>query len=397
MSGSDAPAPGPGPLAGVVIVDLTTMLMGPYCTMLLGQLGARVIKVEPPGGDILRDIDDRDRNHLGPIYLNINRGKESIKLDLRDPVDYEVFTRLVAKADVVAHNRPPGSEQRLKVDYESLAAINPRIIVCAMYGFAANGPYGKLRAYDDVVQAVSGIAAHQSLHGPPQYVRTTLADKITGVLAVGAITAALYERERSGVGQLVEVTMLETMVHFLLAEQQGGYLYDPPRGPAGYARTNSPHRHPMRTSDGLISLLPTTDAHWHAVFRVLGRPDLIDDPRFSSITGRTENIDELYEWMGSAIAQRPTAELLAQLQEAGVPASHVNTIEDLFRDPHLTATGYFENVVHPEAGALRQPGPSFRFSRTGQPFLGPAPALNHDGDRLRAEFGLDPDGPAPSE
>jgi len=377
----------PGPLEGVTVLELSNMLMGPFATMMLAQMGARVIKVEPPDGDIARGIGDASGSGLGPIYLNINRGKESIALDLADPDDRSVFHALVEAADVVAHNRPPGSEVRLGVDYATLSRINPRIIVCAMYGFGADGPYGSLGAYDDVMQGISGIAAHQTGDGPPQYVRTPLTDKVTGVVAVGAINAALYERERSGVGQLVEVPMFETMVGFLLAEQQGGYLYDPPRGPAGYARTNSPHRHPYATADGLISILASTDAHWSALFRILGEPQLSDDPRFSSIRARTENIDELYAWLKESLMRHPTAELLEQLHDARVPAMRVNTIEDLFADPHLVRTGFFERVEHPAAGVLRQPSAPVRFSRSGSSALDAAPALDADGQRLRAEFG----------
>ncbi|MFT4028790.1 MAG: CoA transferase [Protaetiibacter sp.] len=376
---------GRGPLDGVVVVDLSTMFMGPYSTMVLAQQGARIIKVEPPAGDIARGIEDREGTLLGPIYLGINRGKESIALDLAVDDDYAVFAELVARADIVMHNRPPGSERRLRVDYPSLRAINPRIVVGAMYGFGADGPYGPLPAYDDAMQAISGIAAHQTGSGDPQFVRTPLTDKITGILAAGAVVSALYERERSGEGQLVEVPMFETMMGFLLAEQQGQQIYDPPRGPAGYARTNSPHRHPHSTRDGMIGILPSTDAHWRDVFVILGRPEWVDDPRFASIRARTENIDELYSWMSAAIGERDTDELIAAFTAARVPAMKVNRIEDLFDDPHVVQTGFFERVEHPVAGSLRQPASPMRFSRSGTPVLGPAPVLDADGPRLRDE------------
>lgn len=376
---------GAGPLAGVVVIDLSTMFMGPYSTMVLAQQGARIIKVEPPGGDIARGIEDRDGTLLGPIYLGINRGKESIALDLTLDEDYATFAALVARADIVMHNRPPGSERRLRVDYESLRAINPRIVVGAMFGFASDGPYGPYPAYDDAMQAITGIAAHQTGAGAPQFVRTPLTDKITGILAAGAVVSALYERERSGEGQLVEVPMFETMVGFLLAEQQGQQIYDPPRGPAGYARTNSPHRHPHPTRDGAIGILPSTDAHWREVFLILGRPEWTDDGRFCSIRARTENIDELYEWMSAAIAERSTDDLIAAFTAARVPAMKVNQIEDLFNDPHIVQTGFFESVQHPVAGALRQPATPMRFSRSGSPTLTAAPVLDADGQRLRAE------------
>jgi crotonobetainyl-CoA:carnitine CoA-transferase CaiB-like acyl-CoA transferase len=376
-----------GPLAGVTVVDTTSMLMGPYCTELLAELGARVIKVEPPGGDIARGIADHDGQRLGPIYLNANRGKESIVLDLRDGGDHRVFEQIVARADVIVHNRPKGSDVRIGMDYETLSAINPRVIVCGMLGFGSTGRYGALPAYDDVIQGICGLAAHQGGSGPPQYVRTPMTDKVAAVLGVGVVCAALYERERSGRGQYVEVPMFETMVHFLLLEQQGGYVYDPPRGNAGYSRTDSPFRVPLPTTDGLISMLPSTDNHWNAVFKIFNREDLCLDPRYASIAGRTENIDDLYRWLTDEIAKHPTQELLEMLQEASVPAMHVNTIPDLFDDPHLVETGFFETVSHPESGQLRQARAPFTFSRSGSRSTGPAPALDRDGARLRTELG----------
>ncbi|MCR2783413.1 MULTISPECIES: CoA transferase [unclassified Microbacterium] len=375
-----------GPLAGVTIVDTTSMLMGPYCTAVLREMGARIIKIEPREGDISRGIDDREQNLLGPIYLNLNRGKESIALDLRNADDRALFDRFVARADVVTHNRPPGSEIRIGLDYDTLSAVNPRIIVCGMFGFGADGPYGPLPAYDDVIQSASGLAAHQTGAGEPQYIRTPLTDKITGIVAAGAIAAALYEREQSGTGQLIEVPMYETMVRFLLVEQQGAQIFDPPRGPAGYARTNSPHRHPYRTADGLIGILASTDAHWASLFRVLGHAELIQDERFVSITRRTANIDALYAWLAAEVAAHPTEQLLEALQGARVPAMRVNAIEDLFDDPHLRATNFFERVEHPVLGPLRQAGAPVHFGRSGTPELFPAPVLGAHADDLRAEF-----------
>lgn len=383
---SDEPRVGPGPLHGITVLDTSNMLMGPYATGLLGALGARVIKVEPPAGDISRSIADTEGLLAGHIHLNVNRGKESIALDLREEADHAVFSALVVGADVVVHNRPAGTEHKLGLDYDALSKINPRIIVCALCGFGSSGRYASLPAYDDVMQAVSGVASHQTGAGEPQYVRADPTDKVTGIAGVAAIGAALYERERSGMGQFIEVPMFETMVHFLLAEQQGSYIYDPPRGKAGYGRTNSPHRHPFRTKDGLIGLLPSTDAHWAAVFRILDRDDIGTDPRFATVAARTANIDALYEWLAGELVAHDTRTLLTRFEESGVPAMHVNSIEDLFEDPHLVETGYFEEVHHPQEGALRQPATPFRFSRSGVPVLDPAPVLDADGDRLREEF-----------
>lgn len=373
-----------GPLRGVTILDTTNMLMGPYSTLVLAQFGARVIKVEPPEGDIARRINDTTGQLLGPIHLNANRGKESVALDLRNEGDRDLFDRLVAEADVVAHNRPPGSDVRLGLDHATLSAINPRIIVCGMHGYGSTGPYGPLPAYDDAMQAISGLAAAQSWGSDPQYVRSPVTDKITALMAASAISAALYERESSGTGQYIEVPMFETIVQFLMIEQQAGFVFDPPRGPIGYARSLSPHRRPMRTADGLIGLLPSTDAQWRGVFAVLDAAELADDPRFATVEVRSQHIDELYDWLARKLATRNTEDLLTGFTERRVPAMRVNSMEDLFTDPHLTATNYFQAVTHPGIGGLRQAGPPVVFSRSGSVAGAPAPSLGQDRDRIEA-------------
>lgn len=378
---------GGGPLAGITVVDLTSTFMGPFCTLILAQFGARVIKVEAPGGDILRGVGDSTGSGLGPIFLNANIGKESIVLDLRDEADYARLTGLVEQADVVTHNRPAGSDARLGIDYESLSAVNPAVIVCSMRGYGSGGPYGTEPAYDDVIQAVSGLAANQTGRGEPQFVRTPVADKVSGMLAMGAICAALVERSASGRGQAIEVPMFETMVQFLLVEQQGGYVFDPPRGDPGYARTDSPFRRPYRTRDGLVGVLPYTDAHWRALFEVLGAADLAEDPRFATITARSRHIDELYEWLDGQLAARTTAEAIELLHRAKVPVMPVNGVADLFTDPHLEAVDFFGRSEHPELGTLRQARSPVGFSRSGSARFAWAPQLDGDGPELRA--GLD--------
>lgn len=373
-----------GPLAGITVVDLTTTFMGPYATLVLAQFGARVIKVEPPAGDVLRGVGDEGEQGLGPIFLNANAGKESVVLDLQDAGDRARLHRLVARADVLTHNRPDGADRRLGIDHETLREVNPALVVCAMRGYGAAGPYGTQPAYDDVIQAVSGLAATQTGTGEPQFVRSPVADKVTGLMAVGAIGAALVERASSGRGQAVEVPMFETMAQFLLLEQQGGYVFDPPRGPAGYARTSSPHRRPYRTTDGLVSVLAYTDAHWRAVFPAFGHPDLAADPRYASIGARSRHIDELYRWLEDEVATRSTAEVLAICRTANVPATVVNDVPDLFDDPHLTAVDFLQHAEHPHVGPVRQARGPVGFSRSGAPAWAPAPRLDEHGDGLRA-------------
>ena len=394
---SDRDAGRGGPLEGITVVDLTSTFMGPFCTLILAQYGARVIKIEPPAGDILRGVGDTGELGLGPIFLNANRSKESVVLDLRDEQDRGRLMQLVADADVVTHNRPAGSDTRLGIDYESLRSVNPAVIVCAMRGYGAGGPYGTEPAYDDVIQAVSGVAANQTGRGEPQFVRTPVADKVTGTMAVGAICAALVERTRSGYGQAIEVPMFETMVQFLLLEQQGGYVFDPPRGPAGYARTDSPFRRPYRTSDGLVGVLAYTDAHWRALFEVLDAGDRAADPRFATIAARSRHIDELYEWLDGELAARTTAEAVALCRRAKVPIMPVNGVADLFTDPHLDAVDFLQRSEHPQAGSVRQARSPVRFSRSGSGPSGQAPALDSHGPALRAELDRRATGAAPQD
>lgn len=373
-----------GVLAGVTVLDLTTTFMGPYCTLLLAQFGARVIKVEAPSGDTMRTIDDFTDHALGPIFVNCNRGKESIQLDLAAESDRVVFLNLVRTADVLAHNRPPGSIERLGIDYDSLVKVNPRLIHCGMYGFGAQGPYSQRPAYDDVIQAASGVAATQTGTGDPQYVRTPMTDKVTALMAAYAIVSALFERTSSGRGQAIEVPMFETTAQFLLMDQQSGYVFDPPRGEASYARTASPNRRPYRTVDGLVSVMPYTDAHWRLLFTLFDEA-MLDDSRFATVKARTANIDELYGWLGEQVAEWRTAELLARLDELRVPSARVASVESLFSDPHLEAVGFFQQEEHPVLGALRLPRNPVGFSRSAPADLTPAPLLDQDGPRLRRE------------
>jgi len=358
--------------------------MGPYCTLLLAHFGARVIKVEPAAGDITRTNADVSGEALGPIFVNCNRGKESIVLDLSDSGDRQVFNDLIRVADVFAHNRPPGSIERLGIDYATLSAVNPKLIHCGMYGYGADGPYRSRPAYDDVIQAVSGVAACQTSSGEPQYVRTPMTDKLSAIMAAFAISSAQYERSLSGRGQAIEVPMFEVTAQFLLMEQQAGYLYDPPRGRAAYARTESPNRRPYRTRDGLVSVLPYTDEHWRLLFTLFDA-SMLDVARFATFRGRADNIDELYGWLEVQVSSWATDDLLSELERLRVPSAPITSVEGLFTDPHLEAVGFFEAEDHPVLGPLRLPRNPIGFSRSGRTALNPAPLLNQDGARIREE------------
>ncbi|MFC8676929.1 CaiB/BaiF CoA transferase family protein [Streptomyces griseorubiginosus] len=351
------------PLAGVRVIDVSSTFMGPYCTMLLAQWGAEVTKVEPPGGDVVRKIGDVRGTSMGPVFLNVNRGKRSVVLDLKQGGARGLLDRLVAGADVVVHNMRSGAAERLGLSADAVLRANPRAVHCAFRGFGAGGPYEDRPAYDDVIQAASGMAALQGGAGGAEYVRTAAADKIVGLMGAAAVLAALHGREVTGRGQAVEVPMLETMTQFMLLEQQGGWVFDPPAGPAGYARTASPHRRPCRTKDGHLAVMIYTDAQWRAFFDCVGRPELADDPRYRTIRERTEHIDELYAFLNEEMAARTTADWLAELERRDIPAAPVNAVTDLFEDPHLRATGFFESVEHPSEGPLLLPRQPVRFGQ----------------------------------
>jgi crotonobetainyl-CoA:carnitine CoA-transferase CaiB-like acyl-CoA transferase len=376
-----------GPLAGIRVVDLTTTVMGPYCSLLLAQMGASVIKVERPGGDLTRRTGDRRGDGMSPLFLNLNRGKRSIVIDLKTRPGYELLMRLSAQADVFLHNMRPDATAQLGLSYESLAPVNPACVYCELRGFGAGGPYENKPAYDDVIQAISGLAAIQGGDGAPSYVRSLVADKTVGLMALSAILAALHERERTGVGQAIEVPMFESMAAYTLIDQQGEWLFDPPSGPAGYARTASPQRRQYRTSDGYIAIMAYTDAHWRSFFAIIGQPQLADTPNYQTLTERTEHVDELYALVASQVARRTTEDWLTELESAYIPAVPIRTVPDLFTDPHVMAVGLLQPVDHPTQGRLRQARLPFQFSASRLAAAAPAPSLDEHRDQILTELG----------
>jgi crotonobetainyl-CoA:carnitine CoA-transferase CaiB-like acyl-CoA transferase len=377
-----------GPLAGVRVIDMTTVAMGPYATQILGDMGADVIKVESREGDVFRNAAPARHAGMGAAFLNLNRNKRSIALDLKSDEGMGVLLELLADADVFASNTRPQALRKLGLDYDTLRKRNPRLIHCGTYGFSEKGPYAGRPAFDDVIQAMSGLAAlqgHNSSEGP-EYVNTIMADKCAGLTAAWAIAMALYERERSGLGQAIEVPMFETMVSFNLLEHMAGQTFRPAASAMGYERILSPHRRPYRTRDGYIGLLPYTTAQWRRFFELAGTPQHAEDARFVDPAKRSENISELYAILAGLVAQRTTAQWQALLKDADIPMAPIMTPDNLLEDPHLKAIGFFSEAQHPTEGDIRTVGIPVTFSRTPGSIRTLAPRLGEHGDEIREEI-----------
>jgi len=378
------------PLDGVRIIDLTTVVMGPFATQLLGDLGADIIKIEPPDGDILRHIAPMRHPGMGHIFLHHNRNKRSLVLDLKKPAGYAALQKLLQTADVLIYNVRPQAMQRLRLSYDEVAAVNPRIIYVGAYGFGQRGPYAAQPAYDDLIQGMSALPAlfHEAGASSPRYAPLAIADRITGLAAVNAVTTALFARCRTGEGQAVEVPMFETMAQMVLADHMGGHTFQPPEGPHGYARMLAPHRAPYETRDGYMCVLIYNDKHWRAFFRLIGREDMFDtDPRFGSHEARSRNIAEVYAFAAEQLKQRTTAEWEKLLREADIPAAPMKTVADLLNDPHLAQTGFFMETEHPSEGRLREMTLASHWSGADPMPHRPAPRLGEHSAEILREAG----------
>ena len=378
-----------GPLHGIRIVDMSTTFMGPVATMHLARMGADVIKVEAPAGDPPRYIGKARSPGMGPIFINGNSGKRSIVLDLKSQAGHEVLMRMLEHADVFVHNMRPKAATRLGMDAPTVMGRWPKLIHCTMRGYG-DGPYEDEAAYDDVVQGVTGIASVQGGSGVPTYVATPMVDKTMSLAGAMAILAAVVRRFSTGSGEAVVVPMFEFMASWLLLEQQGGRVFDPPLGPTGYGRTASPDRRPYRTSDGYIAVLLYTDRQWEKFWSIAGRPDLAQDSRYSNIGGRVEHANFLLSFVAEVISTRTTQEWLELFKRESIAAMPVNSVDDLFDDRHLRAVNFFEEVEHPTEGKLKLARVALQFSRG----MGPtrhAPRLGEHTREILAQTGYQQD------
>ncbi|HEY0294995.1 MAG TPA: CoA transferase [Bordetella sp.] len=381
-----------GPLAGFKILDMTAVLMGPSATQVLGDMGAEVIKVESPDGDMVRQIGPSRHPGMGPIFMHVNRSKRSIVIDLKQAQGRALLLRMAARADVLVYNMRPQAMARLGLTYEALAGVNPGLVYAGLFGFGQDGPYADRPAYDDLIQGAATIPYLfvRANGGEPRYAPSAIADRIVGLSAVGAILAALLERGRTGLGQRVDVPMLETMVGFVLADHLGGLTFEPPLDRGGYARQLSPNRKPYRTRDGYVCAMVYTDKQWRSFTQAIGVPDLMDqDPRFADFKARTANIDFVYTELTRWFLERTSREWLALLERADIPSMPMHDLESVLDDLHLKAVGFFPVVAHPTEGAVRTLRVAASWSRTpARPERLPPVLGQHTVEVLR-ELGLD--------
>jgi crotonobetainyl-CoA:carnitine CoA-transferase CaiB-like acyl-CoA transferase len=369
-----------GPLQGVRVIDLTSVVVGPICTRVLADQGAEVIKVEPPGGDLLRTMARGSRNPgMSGKFINFNRNKRSVCLDLKQPEGMAVMRKLLAEADVFVSNVRPAALERLGLDHANLLRDNPKLIYCGILAFGSAGRYANRPAYDPIIQSLSGVAAtFERATGEPRFVPMVMTDHVTGLIAAQSIGFALFRRTSTGVGEAIEVPMFENMASFVMSEHMGPATFDPPVGPTGDNRLLSPDYRPLATKDGYITVGPNTDAQAFSFFDAIGRPELRHDPRFSSAAARTAHATEYFIVRAEGLAQRTTDEWLEILGKRDVPAARYNTLEDLMVDPHLQDVGFFKPEDHPTEGSIRRTKTPNHFSGGMREDELPAPRLGEN-------------------
>jgi crotonobetainyl-CoA:carnitine CoA-transferase CaiB-like acyl-CoA transferase len=371
------------------VVDLTAMVTGPYCTQIMADMGADVIKVEPPAGDNTRYISVGPAPGMSGVYFNVNRGKRAIVLDLRTEAGKTALQALIRTADVFIHSMRSKAVAKLGFGYDDVAELNPGIVYTNCYGYGRRGPDRDRPAYDDTIQAECGLpAVQEQLTGEANYVGSIIADKVAGLTAVYATMMALFHRERTGEGQEVEVSMFETMAAFMLVEHANGAMFDPPLGPAVYPRTVAPNRRPYRTSDGYIAVLIYNDKHWNAFVNAV-RPAWANES-YATLELRANDIDTVYGLLAQTLQERTTDEWMVLFRELEIPAAPLNTPDALFDHPHLNAVGLFE-TVQTQYGPVRMPGVPTWFSKTPGRIAGPTRELGADTAEVLSELGLDRD------
>ena len=383
-----------GPLAGVKIIDMSSVVLGPFATLIFGDLGADVIKIESgqkgKAGDTMRYAGASPTGDLGPIYTSLNRNKRSVQIDAKTDDGKAAIIEMLKTADVFFHNVRLAGMGRLGLDYESVKAINPGIVYVHCAGFGAGGPYEKRQAYDDLIQGASGFAALNAMRSgaDPEYAPSLVADKTVGLFATYATLAALFYKQKTGEGQFVSVPMLESFTFFNMVENLYGETFVPGNGKLAYSRSINANRKPYKTKDGYIGLVPYSDRQWEQFFEMGGKTGVWEDPRFSTYSARTENITELYAIIGEVALLKTTDEWLELLDEANIPAMRYNRMEDVLTDPHLAAVDFFQIRKHPDAGDYRAMRHPVQFSATPTEIALDPPTLGADTEMVLASLGL---------
>ena len=377
-----------GPLAGIRVIDVTTVVLGPFATQVLGDMGADVIKIETTEGDFTRFIGPSRTEGMSAYFATLNRNKRSVALDLKKPAAIAALLKLIDTADVFVHNMRLGAAKRLGLDYGSLSKRNPKLIYAAASGFREGSSMQEFPAYDDLIQGMSGTASlNAGPDGAPRYFPTVVVDKLTGSTLASMIGMALFHRERTGQGQAIHLPMMETILSFMLVEHLwNGVLGEPEKG-VGYPRMLTPHRRPYQTRDGFISVIAVSDKQWRTVFTAMGVPELADDPRFATLAGRSDNVDALYGTLTEGMRQRTTAEWLAILRPNDIPCGPANSLLDLFDDAYLRETNFFEERTHPVEGKVVTTAFPARFSETPASIQRLWPTLGENNREVLREAG----------
>lgn len=379
----------PGPLQGVRILEVASILLGPLACQLLADLGADVIKVEPPSGDGLRTVGDhRNTPNMAALFLTCNRNKRSLVLDLKQKSGRDALLELAKNADAILHNSRPGAMTKLGLDYAAFKKVNPKIIYCAAQGYGKNGPYGDRGALDDAIQSASGMASLTiAATGEPRCLPMAMADKNTALTAVYAVMGALFHRERTGEGQELEVAMFENMVHFTMLEHLWGKTFEPPIGTTNYPPMTSKNRKPCKSKDGYLTIITYLDPHWDIFATRSGHTELITDPRFKTQALRIKNISEMYAAVDAIIPERTTDEWVEMFKDTSVPITPVNSLDDVIDDPHLEAVGFWKTMEHPTEGKVRMASLPVTYGKTPVEIRRLAPNLGEHSTEILKEAG----------
>lgn len=380
-----------GPLDGIRIVDMTSVVMGPYLTQILGDLGADIIKVEAPGGDTTRQVPPMRNPGMGSFFLQANRNKRSIVIDLKKPDGLAILLKLLEGADALVSNVRPKALDRLGLTRAVIERANPGLITLSLVGFGQRGPYAADPAYDDLIQGLTAVPSMlvTAGSGHPHYVPLSFNDRAVGLHAGISLLSALLHRQRTGQGQHVEVPMFETMVEFVLGDHMAGLSFDPPIGPPGYRRQLNSDRRPYATLDGYVCNIIYTDKHWRSFGELVGRPNLLqEDARFANIKARTLHAGEVYAFIGEHMKARTTAEWIAAFKKADIPVTPLHTLDSVVDDPHLVATGFFKSFEHPTEGLLKQTGVPSTWSSTQPSIRQAAPALGEHTLEILRQAGI---------